>query len=126
LLWLFHLALNIQAELEKKRNSTSKPDAAIEYIQSHLDTQFSLKTLSTQFCISAKTLGIEIRKKTGMKFSEYIAYLRVERAKELLLNTSYSTIEIANKVGFPNTNYFYSVFKKYEKVTPNQFRKING
>jgi ABC-type sugar transport system substrate-binding protein/AraC-like DNA-binding protein len=126
LLWLFHLAMNIQAELEKKRNSTSKPDAAIEYIQSHLDTQFSLKTLSTQFCISSKTLGIEIRKKTGMKFSEYIAYLRVEQAKEFLLNTSYSTIEIANKVGFPNTNYFYSVFKKYEKITPNQFRKING
>jgi ABC-type sugar transport system substrate-binding protein/AraC-like DNA-binding protein len=123
LLWLFRLALDIRSELEKKRNSTSKTDAALYYIKTHLDMQFSLKTLSTQFGLSSKTLGIEIKKKTGMKFSEYLAYLRIECAKDLLLNTSYSTIEIANKIGFSNTNYFYSVFKKYEEITPNQFRK---
>jgi AraC-like DNA-binding protein len=48
---------------------------------------------------------------------------RLGRAKELLIHTGYSISEIGLKTGFNSSQSFIRVFKRYEQMTPGQFRK---
>ncbi len=57
----------------------------------------------------------------GLAPTKYIQRYRVEKAKELLVNSQYSVEEIAQKVGFANASYFCKVFKSLTKLTPSEF-----
>lgn len=52
----------------------------------------------------------------------YIHDIKMTKAKELLTNTTMTVKEIAHHVGFSDEKYFMRLFKKYEKMTPSQFR----
>ena len=54
-------------------------------------------------------------------FLVYLTEYRVEKAKELLLNTGASIEEIAVAVGFANSSYFCKVFKSLTDMTPSEF-----
>ena len=56
----------------------------------------------------------------------YTLRTRIEKAKNFLMNPHYQIEEIANNVGFLDASYFTKVFKKYEGITPTQFRKYNN
>ena len=60
---------------------------------------------------------------TGKSLKEYVAYIRVEKAKELLYNTNLSVKEIAESVGYSDQNYFSRIFKKYSGESPLGYRK---
>ena len=53
--------------------------------------------------------------------TKYIRQYRVDKAKELLVNTTASVEEIAEKVGFANSSYFCKVFKSLTGITPSDF-----
>jgi len=53
----------------------------------------------------------------------YVLKTRNEKAKDFLMNPHYQIEEIANNVGFSDASYFTKVFKKFEGITPTQFRK---
>lgn len=55
---------------------------------------------------------------------EYAAKRRIQAAKELLSGTDMTTEEIAEKVGFGSISYFCKLFRRYEGMTPTQFRNI--
>jgi AraC-like DNA-binding protein len=57
----------------------------------------------------------------NMPPARYIQLYRVEKAKELLLNTGASIEEIAVAVGFANSSYFCKVFKSLTDMTPSEF-----
>jgi two-component system, response regulator YesN len=59
-------------------------------------------------------------------FSTYINKIRVEQAKSLLLNTSYTLVEISGLVGFDDQGYFSRVFKTISGTSPGNFRKRAG
>lgn len=58
----------------------------------------------------------------GISITEYLNKLRIEKAKELLCNTSMMSYEVAEQVGFNNYRYFTQVFKKYTGTSPTAFR----
>lgn len=57
-----------------------------------------------------------------MTLTAYIEGVRMENAKELLKNEGFSIADVAEAVGYADTNYFGKVFKKYSGVTPGQYR----
>ena len=61
-----------------------------------------------------------------LNFSEYLVSTRMQRAEEILLNTSKSITEIAEMCGFSDANYFGDVFKKRRGVSPNKYRRFKG
>ena len=59
------------------------------------------------------------------RFSDYVNKVRIERAKELLKKVDYKIYDIAEEVGYKNSKYFIKIFKKYEKISPNEYKLKN-
>ena len=63
------------------------------------------------------------KKVQNMSLMEYLTRVRIEEAKRLLHNPQYLIDEIAENIGYDDASYFTKVFKRYEGVTPTQYRK---
>ncbi|KNF07064.1 AraC family transcriptional regulator [Gottschalkia purinilytica] len=96
---------------------------AIEYIENNLNTPITLDAVARVVHVSKNYLSSLFFKKTGMKFTYFINYLRVSKAKELISTTSFSMCYIADLCGFKNQNYFSTIFKKYTQVSPAEYKK---
>ena len=59
----------------------------------------------------------------GFTFSSYLNMLRIEKAKELLLKSDMSITVIAFDIGYNDSNYFSTVFKNIEGISPREYRK---
>ncbi len=59
----------------------------------------------------------------GMSPTEYINYVRINKAKSYLCNTNYNACEIAKRCGYENNNYFWRNFKKLTGLAPGEFRR---
>ena len=99
---------------------------ALEYIHKNFNRKIRINDLARlsnmsegHFCRFFKRLV----RKTPV---EYINYYRVNRAVKLLENEDAKIIEIAMDVGFDSFSYFISMFKRYMKCTPSQYRKSKG
>jgi AraC-like DNA-binding protein len=62
------------------------------------------------------------KRATGMTFTEYVSRVRVEKAKNLLLNPLSRVSEVAFASGFQSIPHFNRVFKKYAGVSPTEYR----
>lgn len=63
-----------------------------------------------------------VKDETGMTFVGYINFLKIKKAKDMLVNTDLKICEIAYLSGYADEKYFIKVFNKYEKLTPKQYR----
>lgn len=95
----------------------------VNYIKKNYTQNISSKDICDNFYCSRSKLSHIFNKKMGMSISQYIAFLRCETAKELLKTSSLSITEIAFSVGFKDSNYFTSVFKKIYGITPSAFKR---
>jgi len=59
---------------------------------------------------------------TGFTYSNYLQRIRIEKAKELLINEDFSIARIAFLTGFNTLNFFNKTFKKFTKLTPTEYR----
>lgn len=94
-----------------------------DYILKHLDTDITVQSICHHFYISQTKLYKLSKKNFNMGISDYIRLQRIKKAKKLLLSTEDSISQIALSVGIRDTNYFIRTFKKYEGITPLQYRK---
>jgi AraC-like DNA-binding protein len=62
------------------------------------------------------------KKATGLNFTDYVSRVRIEKAKNLLLNPNLRISEIAFEVGFQSLTHFNRVFKKIIGQSPTQYR----
>ena len=78
---------------------------------------------------AAKSIGMDrtylsklFHSNTGFTFKSYLSIIRIKHAKELLRESGKSVTEIAHSCGFEDSNYFSTVFKKSENMTPLEYR----
>ena len=98
-------------------------DNVISDIREHYMEDVSLTSLAAKYNISMGHLSKMIKERIQVNFSDYIASLRIQRAKELLRDESISIQEIAEIVGYNDYFYFTKVFKKIEGISPSKYRK---
>lgn len=60
---------------------------------------------------------------TGLCFKEYLNYIRVQKASDMLRNTDLSVTGVAMACGFSDGNYFGDVFRRLTGVSPREYRK---
>ena len=98
-------------------------NTAILYINEHFSENITLGTVANTVFLSHAYFSRLFKSETGMTFSEYINYVRIEESKKYLFDLEYKISEIATMVGFSDQSYFTKVFKKREGLSPGHYRR---
>ncbi|MGG1516482.1 helix-turn-helix domain-containing protein [Paenibacillus oryzisoli] len=106
----------------KSRGSNLKDEVLAYIAESYHDVNLSLSSIAIHFDISTSHLSRTIKEQTGESMLDAINRVRVDKAKELLDMQGLSIYETAEKVGFYNSNALIRTFKKYEGITPGQYK----
>jgi AraC-like DNA-binding protein len=101
-------------------------DAAMLKNKAYMEPDITLDTLAESLSIIPRDLSMLINRHFGINFYEFINKYRIEEAKKMLIdpehkNTTITDIYLA--VGFNSKSVFYTFFKKFESVTPSQYRQ---
>lgn len=97
-----------------------------EYIhENSSDRDLSLEVVADHVGINPTYLSRLFKEEIGMPFVDYLNQMRIEKAKELLINTDILIKDIGYQCGFNSMQNFFRVFKKYTSTTPGNFRQIN-
>ncbi len=86
-------------------------------------TNLSLKDLSKKYFINSSYLGQVFRKKYGMSFKDYLTNYRINEACVMLISSDDRIIDIADKVGYKDSDYFIRKFIEIKGCTPSKYRK---
>ncbi len=100
----------------------SIPDS-IKYINEHFTEDIDLKKLADIEHYNISYYSEWFKNKMNVSPVEYIQNLRVKKAKELLLNTNLTILQISQIVGYEHNSSFTRVFKYLEKISPTDFRR---
>lgn len=95
---------------------------AILYTQQNYTQDITLARVAQNASMSTAYFSTLFHNETGSSFVDYLNHVRIERAKELLTDSSIRIYEIADRVGYQSSNYFNRVFKKLVGVTPVEYR----
>jgi two-component system response regulator YesN len=124
--WLIQKAIKVNVYIKRERINSSMLliEKAKEYIKgNYSDCDISVEKLCSKLHVSPTYFSTIFKKETGMNFVNYLTAVRLEEAVKLLNTTDYKTYMIAEKVGYPEANYFSYVFKKEFGVSPSKYRK---
>ncbi|MFV0343246.1 MAG: helix-turn-helix domain-containing protein [Anaerocolumna sp.] len=121
----YDLFYRIQLEFEKRKND--KQENMVEKINRMIEKEYTNSTFSLDYL--ADSIGMSTaymcrlyKLHKGITILDRLAFLRMKKARELLLDTQLSISEVAERVGYINSSYFYRVFKKENGVTPKEYR----
>lgn len=96
-----------------------------QYIRDHYaDPMISLVSIADHFQITSQYLSSFFKKHSGTNLTDFLAQVRIEQAKKLMENPSFTISQIASMVGYTNDVGFIRVFKKHEGITPGKYREI--
>lgn len=94
-----------------------------EYIKQHFKEPITLKKIAEQSFLSPAYFCVLFKKAYDQSIFEYIRHLRLGEACNLLRESSLNVNQISMSVGYENTNFFIRLFKKYNGVTPLEYRR---
>ncbi|MBP1966644.1 response regulator transcription factor [Paenibacillus aceris] len=123
--WLKDKISIICTSREFKGNSKHQQvvDSMIQYIHEHYMEDINLIDFTSKVYISRNYLAIIFKNATGETFNNYLTRVRIEKAKELLLERNMLVYEVAKRVGYKNVPYFSNLFKKYTGMNPTDLVK---
>lgn len=98
---------------------------AAKYIADNYSDNLTLPSLAAAFAMSQSHFSKTFKALTGFGVTEYITLIRVTEAEKLLKSEHLSITEVASRCGFNDSNYFASVFKKKNGITPLKYSVIN-
>jgi len=114
------------AALDERRACTSRRDwlmRVTRLMRERLGDDLALKDAADAVNLSQGYLAHALKRETGRTFTELLTERRMERARELLLNTPLRPTEIARSTGFADGSYFARRFRQWFGVSPGEYRK---
>lgn len=96
---------------------------AIEYINAHFAEPITLEIVADQVHLNMTYLSQMLSRRLGVPFTHYRNALRIRCAKQLIASGCDNMTEVAGKVGFESSSQFSRVFRRYERMSPQQFSK---
>ncbi|MGN0690935.1 MAG: AraC family transcriptional regulator [Oscillospiraceae bacterium] len=114
------IADNRQSELSST-NTAALADV-LEYIENNYAQPIKLGELAEIADITEQHLCRLFKRNFHLRPMEYLAKVRIQHAKEMLVYSEKTIAEIAEASGFPDSSYFSATFKRYENVTPGEYR----
>lgn len=122
--WVKEMILTaMNLSIKEEENYSDTIANVLNYLKQNYDKEISLKTVADEFKMNSLYLGRIFKTETGSIFTDYVNNMRVKKAKKLLAETDMTMRQVAEKVGYLNTNYFFPVFKRNVGISPTEFRK---
>ncbi|TVZ51565.1 AraC family transcriptional regulator [Dokdonia sp. Hel_I_53] len=124
------LVRNIKNSTSSKKdfkNKEIKIDEVINYIKQYVYDKNLLKVsaLANRFNMTKSGLSASFKKNTGESIHHYILMYKLSLIKYRLLHTDFTVSEIAYQLGFTDESHLTRIFKKYNHMTPKQFKSSN-
>lgn len=102
-------------------------DKPISRVINHLHTNdiltVSLEKMLSLSGFSKSYFYVKFKEETGTSFNNYINILKIQKAKTLLLSSTFSVMRIAVELDYDDPGYFHRLFKRITGKTPGQYRK---
>lgn len=124
LLGVYQLYLDMLKQIyDNKRLISREVVEAVKYIQKNYETNPTLQQVADYVGLSPNYLSSLFKKELEQSFIEFMINIKIQKARNLLVDSNLKLYEIAEKVGFSDEAYFSRTFKKYTGRNPNSFRK---
>ena len=94
-----------------------------DFVKAHCGEEIRAGQLCELIGVTPQHLCRILRHSTGMRTMEYVNFVRIEQAKDLLGRSDEATSDICRACGFENENYFHRVFKRMTGITPGEYRR---
>lgn len=114
----------IRRATDGKNTETELVSKVKEYIRNGLFSNTPLEKIAADMNVSKYYLCHEFKKITNMTLTEWKNHMRIEKAKERLVNSDLKITDIALECGFESPSYFSEIFKSSEKITPEAYRTL--
>jgi len=115
----------LREQIEEKKQENMKPiRVAKQYIADNFSRSLTLEEVSAKIGFNASYFSTIFKKETGENFTEYLVQIRIQNAKQLLMETELAVADIAEQVGYSDIKYFSKLFKKTAGLNPKEFRKL--
>lgn len=117
--------IEVEGAINENNSNFQRLSKIIEYIEQNFINEININTLADMLHLNKYYLSHFFKDHTGLSIGQYITNLRMEKAKELLINTDDSITNIVLLCGFKNVKYFYKVFKEAYKCSPAEYKNSN-
>lgn len=120
---------NLVAELREYEDAPPQPfmpellKAVVDEIDLRYTEDIQLSSLAEKYYCSTAYLSKLFKRYLNMNYVDYVKKRRIEKAKEMLKQTNMSIDEIVDAVGWKSTKRFRETFKRYEGISPNEYRR---
>lgn len=121
---LFNNDTDLDYNEEKRDEDVIK--RVISLITKHHHENIGLEWIANQIFLSSGYLSALFKKETGINVVQYITMYRMERAKDLLVNTNMKIVDISKNIGYSTSSYFGMQFKKHYGIAPHEMRETIG
>lgn len=113
------------ASIDTKKSEAWYVGAIETYINVHIRDKITLSDIAKHVYLSNKQVSRIIKRVYGVTLSEIIARKKLEIAQMYLKNSDMKIKDIASKVNIGTENYFYTLFKKYNGISPLEYRNMH-
>lgn len=110
-------------ESDKSLSNMQMIQETLTFIERNYMNNISLESIAEAFHFNSSYFSTMFKKHTGTNFTDYLSRIRLEKARELLVQSDKRIYDIAGKIGYNDVKYFNKVFKKEYGLTPEEFRR---
>ena len=96
--------------------------SAISFMQQHFREELKLQDVARHVFLNPAYFSSVFKQATGTNFKEYLTDIRIEEARQMLIKTNMSIVDVALGCGFTSQSYFSKVFKARTGFSPKAFR----
>lgn len=96
---------------------------AKDFINRNFFREISLEDVAREVNISPNYFSKIFKEETGKSFIDYLTFVRMQKAKELLENGENAMKEICFLIGYSDPNYFSRIFKKFMGISPSEYKE---
>lgn len=125
---LYKLLFTIEEEFELQKSQLTEVtfQSVLDYVSINSHEPLKRDEVANHFGYHQNYFSKLIKAETGWSFSDYLAHIRLDKAKVMLLDPRYTITEVSRKIGYQDALYFSRKFRKQTGLTPTEFRLFKG
>lgn len=113
--------IDIEIFQRQRKNKIDIP-AIKKFVDTNFSGNISLEEVAKANYVTKEYLSSAFKKETGITFSDYLTSVRMEKAKELIVEYNIPIQTVLNMTGYLDVTHFYKTFKKYFGTSPGKMR----